>query len=713
MAVVFRKKSGSPVVSMLSLSGHVAEGGDNVNGAYYDWFEIKVDTTIPSFTNADQFAICQLDPAIVYDVGWGDSTTSVDQTATGEAAITHTYASGGIYRVRMVGRFNWRLYAFGPIANDRYKIIDCMRYGPLLEWRASEYLFPQANIVGAISATDAPLPSQVGGVRMFWQISGLTTGPENWTGVTGNTVPGPSNLLGCFQNCSSLTADVGHWDVTGNTSMSFTFRGCASWNHHLDWDMSDVTSFSSCFQSCPNFNDGNTPGVSGGGVGIGMDTWNMNKVSGLSQMFNAATQFNTYIGSWRPSSANATPNFTLNFAFSNAHSFNQDIGDWCDAGSNCNGLQQAFDTARAFNNNGVGGLNLGLDKWSTTGNTSLFGTFARCDVFDQYINSWDTSLVSDFRQCFYQALVFNQDVSQWIVSTGTLFSQMFQEAAAFNNGGVGSGVGTGLDNWTTSSATNMSSMFNGASSFNQYIGSWNMTGVTTISGMFKNATSFVDGGIGNWTFTTLNTVAYFCQGATNFNPSLDWDCSTVSNMDDFFYSADSFNGGQSAGSSGRNVLIIMPTSLFSANYLFGDCPSFNQDVSTGGGYFDMSQCTSMASMFRTGTSFDQPLSSWDTTNVENISNMFQNNGGAWDQDVSSWNISSLTNASNWCAQGFSRTNYDLLLDNTTGWASQATIQSSVSFSVGSTQYTLGGNAEAGHNYLTGIKMWNIVDGGGV
>ena len=54
-----------------------------------------------------------------------------------------------------------------------------------------------------------------------------------------------------------------------------------------------------------------------------------------------------------------------------------------------------------------------------------------------------------------------------------------------------------------------------------------------------------------------------------------------------------------------------------------------------------------------------------------------------------------------------------MLDSTTGWASQATIQNDVSLGVGATKYTSGGAAETGRNILTGTYGWTITDGGPV
>ena len=117
-------------------------------------------------------------------------------------------------------------------------------------------------------------------------------------------------------------------------------------------------------------------------------------------------------------------------------------------------------------------------------------------------------------------------------------------------------------------------------------------------------------------------------------------------------------------------------------------------------------------------SFELDLSGWNTSLVQNMSYMFEStlmsNGSSFSGTVSGWSIASLTNAQAMFNQtGPGTTAYDQILDSTTGWASQATIQSGVSFSAGTSRYTAGGNAEAGRNILTGTYGWTITDGGPV
>ena len=70
--------------------------------------------------------------------------------------------------------------------------------------------------------------------------------------------------------------------------------------------------------------------------------------------------------------------------------------------------------------------------------------------------------------------------------------------------------------------------------------------------------------------------------------------------------------------------------------------SFNQDIST----WDVSNVTSMASMFRGNNSFNQKISSWDVSSVTNMSDMFNNvnsQTGTFNQDISSWSVNGVTN----------------------------------------------------------------------
>jgi surface protein len=90
--------------------------------------------------------------------------------------------------------------------------------------------------------------------------------------------------------------------------------------------------------------------------------------------------------------------------------------------------------------------------------------------FDQPLNSWDVSNVTQMGAMFAGAISFDQPLNSWNVSSVTDMSNMFQGAVSFNQP---------LDNWDVLNTLKVG-MFNGATLFNQNIGSWNMSGDTSL-----------------------------------------------------------------------------------------------------------------------------------------------------------------------------------------------------------------------------------------
>lgn len=165
----------------------------------------------------------------------------------------------------------------------------------------------------------------------------------------------------------------------------------------------------------------------------------------------------------------------------------------------------------------------------------------------------------------------------------------------------------------------------------------------------------------------------------------------------------------------RNCLIMVGNSSFenwdtsntsSLSGAFRAAKLFNQNISS----WDVSGVTNMANTFFDADSFNQPIGSWDTGNVAGMSNMFRSNLSTFDQSLANWDITSLTNGSSmFNASGLSTASYDATL---IGWAAQS-ITNAVSIDFGSSQYTLGGAAEAARNTLVSTYGWTIVDGGGI
>ena len=66
--------------------------------------------------------------------------------------------------------------------------------------------------------------------------------------------------------------------------------------------------------------------------------------------------------------------------------------------------------------------------------------------------------------------------------------------------------------------------------------------------------------------------------------------------------------------------------------------SFNQPI----GSWNVSNVTNMNSMFNQAISFNQPIGSWNVSNVTNMNSMFYN-ANSFNQPIGSWNVSNVTN----------------------------------------------------------------------
>jgi surface protein len=111
--------------------------------------------------------------------------------------------------------------------------------------------------------------------------------------------------------------------------------------------------------------------------------------------------------------------------------------------------------------------------------------FAQARAFNQPLDKWDVSKVTNMSGMFRNANSFNQDITGWntsnVTSMGGLNSGMFGAATSFNQN---------ISSWDVSEVTIMSEMFQSATSFNQNLGTWqlrpqgvNLTGIFGSSGM--------------------------------------------------------------------------------------------------------------------------------------------------------------------------------------------------------------------------------------
>jgi surface protein len=473
----------------------------------------------------------------------------------------------------------------------------------------------------------------------------------------------------------------------------------------------------------------------------------------VERLFDSCTNFTGGIGQWVWDNTRV---YNLASTFLSCTSFNEDLSGW--TGMRPTNMNRTFKFCSSFNSS--------VQNWDLSQCTTLAECF-QASAFNQPLTTWDVSKVTNFNQMFRQCAFFNGDISNWQIrndGTPVNMSNMFASNGAFSgdistdavNGywvmsdvtnvsemfeQCGAGVNPTMNNWDLSNCTNMSEMFrkSGAVGGLQGIGlnTWtlNTTTPVTTTSMFHFNTDF-NADISGWNVSQFSSVAIF-RGCSSFNRDLSSWAVTASNVGpSMFQDCTNFNAGLAYGVAGTRLSGWNLTGYTgSLANMFANARGFNQDISA----WDVSGVTSFQTMFSVASSFDQDISSWNTGSVQDMSTMFNGcpfnqpigtwntsnvqtmfqmfrNNNPFNRDISGWSIASLQNANSFLTlstTAFSTTNYDLLLDSTTGWPSQATIQSGVTLGMANVKFTLGGNAEAGRNVLTGTYGWTITDGGGI
>jgi surface protein len=139
--------------------------------------------------------------------------------------------------------------------------------------------------------------------------------------------------------------------------------------------------------------------------------------------------------------------------------------------------------------------------------------------------------------------------------------------------------------------------------------------------------------------------------------------------------------------------------------MFRNCQYFNSSVDN----WNISNITGLSNMFQTCVRFNQPVSSWNTSKVTGMASTF-NGCSIFNQSVSDWDIRLVT-AMNTMFTGcsaYSTTNYNALL---IAWSAQ-TVKSAVTFAMNATTKYSAGAAATARGVLTNApNSWVITDGG--
>ncbi|VAW58941.1 Chitinase [hydrothermal vent metagenome] len=258
-------------------------------------------TDNPGFTLDNQIKIGTLGTGYNYSVDWGDGQTADDV----KGDFTHTYASPGIYTVRISGDFPRIFFesanpVTGIVEYDYEKVLSIEQWGSI-KWQSMNHTFFRCkNLVG--NAVDNPDLSLV------------------------------TDMTEMFRDASSFNQDISKWDVSKVIEMSNMFNGASVFNQNIGaWNVSSVTGMRRMFFRATAFN---------GDLGA----WDVSSVTTMSGMFREAAAFNQNIGNWKVSAVRI-----MGGVFRQASVFNQDIGDW--NVSSVTDMDNMFNQATAFDQN--------------------------------------------------------------------------------------------------------------------------------------------------------------------------------------------------------------------------------------------------------------------------------------------------------------------------------------------------------------------------
>ena len=366
-----------------------------------------------------------------------------------------------------------------------------------------------------------------------------------------------------------------------------------------------------------------------------VSSWGSNNWSNMTEMFKNCSNFNLTA----PDSPILTSVTSVQSMFENAILFDANLGAW--TMNSITNMKAMFKGAKLFNNGGSDGIK----DWNTSAVTDMSEMFSAAGIdftvlfpaafnemiFNQPLTNWSTGNVTSIFRMFAGASSFNQNISHFETHKITNMTGLFYWAKAFNQN-----LPTVGNRWNTSIVTNMEQIFMRAHAFNGNINNWNISNVTSFKRAFAYALTF-NQNISGWTLNTISSVTLYeaFYGASTFDQNVGlWNTIKVNNMYRTFANATSFDQNLSSW----NLSAVSGINMVS---LFLGATSFNNGNDPGIGYWDISNVTSLASVFSSATNFNQPLNGWNTSKVTSLDSTFMN-ATVFNQDLGSWDTSKVT-----------------------------------------------------------------------
>jgi surface protein len=256
------------------------------------------------------------------------------------------------------------------------------------------------------------------------------------------------------------------------------------------------------------------------------------------------------------------------------------------------------------------------------------------------IGDWDTSQVTNMRQ------LFSPDNPQWNIIAAATSATGEEEARKLARVKLAAAnFNQDISDWDVSSVTDVLYMFSGANAFNQDLSKWmfnSLTVDTTTPSIFpiphswtKSKPMFLTSNA-NLRSAIAGYAIYINSASILYGDITAWD---VTHVTDFSYLFDVPAAGLLPNS--YDLSSWNTSKVTNMSNMFNNASTFNPNISS----WNTSSVTNMSNMFNYAIAFNGDLSSWNTSSVTNMSNMF-NYAIAFNGDLSSWDTSKVTNMSN-------------------------------------------------------------------
>ena len=535
-----------------------------------------------------------------------------------------------------------------------------------------------------------------------------------WSQTNTNYLNSNSSYL--FSSLSSIESiDISGLNTSEVTDMDAMFNGCSELTsiNLSGLDTSNVTSMVDMFSNCSKL------------TSIDLSGLDTSHVTSMSSMFH----YDTALTSINLSGLNTTNLENMDYMFESCESLvSIDLSDF-DV-SNVISFDSLFEECYSLNDVDLSGWNFNINalyvgelfdacynlKSITLTNAKLAsdssGLFAYLSSLEEIIglNTIDISVVTDMSNMFSDcSSLVSIDISGWDMSNVTSIYHMFGGCSnltslTLTNIKLPSDSSElfaylssleeiiGLNTIDTSNVTNMNNMFEECSSLTSLnLSSWNMLNVENIACMFINCTSLETINLSGWNTSNITNFSYVfcrCSSLTSLDLS-SWNTSSVTDMSNMFFECSSLVNVNLSGWDVEDVTLddmfddcyeLISLNISGWNIAHTDIKRFLAEYnqikslnvtnmvfpSYSSGLFayfydleeiigietvDTSNVTDMSSMFDECSSLTSlDLSGWDVSNVEDMNGMFHDCTILTTLDLSGWNTS---NVGNMCSMFYS------------------------------------------------------------